>query len=133
MAALRSKRGTPAERKVAQLGRALGYLVSSRRHEAGPGDQLWLPPVRPGMRLSWDVQPLLIEVKNTTDPPWRSTWGNQERIELIAWAERWGCEPILAWLPPGLGGIVWLPPEDWPRIRLSEGTHPALASAAPIP
>lgn len=102
-------RGNRRERQVEQLLRGLGYCTSSRRHVEGPGDLLALAPV---------VQrhpPLLVEVKATTDPPWRSDWGPVERGAMMLAADAWGVEPILCWWPPGLvGGPVWLTPDDWP-------------------
>lgn len=107
--------GTPAEQRVARLGVSLGYLVSSRRHQGGAGDLLWTPTVPAAMDATRSGQPLLIEVKATGDLPWRSKFGPDAREAMLAAGVRYGVEPILAWLPPGIGdGIVWLPPEDWP-------------------
>lgn len=108
-------RGIEIERKVARLGVELGFLVSSRRHVAGPGDQLWLP-TRPGVRRHGSGRPLLIEIKATLDPPWRSDWGPGERAALIEAEVEYEVEPMLCWWPPNLGP-VWLPREDWPESR----------------
>lgn len=103
-------RGNQRERAVASALRELGYLVSSRRHEAGAGDLLALPVWRHVHCL-----PLLVEVKGTTDLPWRSNWGPDDRAQMIEAGVRYRLEPMLAWWPPGLrGGPVWLPISDWP-------------------
>lgn len=61
------------------------------------------------------ARPLLVEVKGTTEYPWRSTWGPDRRAEMIEAGVTWGVEPMLAWWPPSLrGGPMWLPVEDWP-------------------
>ncbi len=103
-------KGIAVENRVAQIGRSLDYLVSGLRHEGGAGDQLWTPP-----RHRLDDIALLIEVKGTAEPPWRSTWGKQKRVELIARADYYNAEPILAWWPPKWPGVIWLTPDDWPR------------------
>lgn len=104
-------RGTQREQWVEQALRDLNYLTASRRHLEGPGDVLALPLAYTGHR------PLLVEVKSTTDYPWRSTWGPQERGALLLAADVYGAEAMLAWWPPGVGrasGPLWLPPTDWP-------------------
>lgn len=92
---------------MAAVLRKQGYLVSSLRHEFGAGDLLAVSPN--GHR------DLLVEVKGTLDPPWRSTWGPKERQLMRVAESRWDVEPILAWWPPHLvGGPIWVPQEDWP-------------------
>lgn len=102
--------GTPAELAVRGELREAGYLVASRRHEPGPGDELG---VRPGEIA------LLVETKATKDLPWRSDFGPAERKAMTS---VYFVEPILAWRiryqVPGerrwQWGTCWLPPEDWP-------------------
>lgn len=105
-----ANRGLARERQVAQIGTALGYLVSSLRHFGGPGDQLWTPQWTSPDQL----KPLLVEVKGTTDVPWWSTWGPDDRAAMIEAALVYCLEPICAWWPPRLGAPIWLPVEDWP-------------------
>jgi Holliday junction resolvase len=108
------QRGTGAERKTARLGKELGYLVSSLRHFGGAGDQLWTPSVD-AITVRKGNTPLLIEVKATLDPPWRSTWGPDDRRAMLQAGKRYLAEPMLAWWVPYLnGGPIWLPAEDWP-------------------
>ena len=99
-------RGNQREQAVARLLREYGYLVASLRHVGGPADLLALPPFFVG-------RPLLVEVKGTTDYPWRSTWGPDRRAEMIEAGVKYSVEPLLAWWPPGHGPI-FLPVEDWP-------------------
>src|SRR6476659_2019332 len=91
--------GTAAELLVASIGRELGYLVCSRRHEGGAGDQLWLPPWTDPTPLVPEV-PLLIEVKATAKP-W-DKFRTLDRSDLLSTAAVYGCEAMLAWKPPGL-------------------------------
>ncbi len=106
-------RGNQRERAVAQVLRDFGYLVSSRRHEGGAGDLLAAAPT---FLKSHTPNPLLlIEVKGTSDVPWRSTFGPEARAEMIEAGLNYGVQPLLAWWPPSLrGGPIWLPVEDWP-------------------
>ena len=57
-------RGSPRERAVAAVLRDLDYLVGSLRHTGGAGDLLAHHRQKRG---------LLVEVKATTDLPWRSS------------------------------------------------------------
>jgi hypothetical protein len=111
--------GTKRELQVAQIGKDLGYLVSSLRRTGGGGDQLWtppestLPPVWPASRK----RKALVEVKGTKDEPWRSSsFGPERRRELVATANAYGCEPLLCWWPPNHGPF-WVPMEDIPPLR----------------
>jgi hypothetical protein len=125
--ARRSHLGNPAELAVAAELTALGYLVGSRRHIAGPGDLLAVGTL-PGLRV-WGSslelprpptstksgQALLVEVKATTTVPWASSnFSPEDRLAMTTAAAIWDVEPILAWRPPGVGATIWLPPEDWP-------------------
>lgn len=113
-------KGTRRERQIAQIGRDFGYLVSSRRHEEGPGDQLWAPKLRLPLASEWPHParcPLLIEVKGTVEAPWSAgggCFGPDERAAMIEAGVQYGVAPLLAWWPPGLSAPVWLPVEDWP-------------------
>ena len=98
-------RGSPTERAVAAVLRDLDYLVGSLRHTGGAGDLLAHHRQKRG---------LLVEVKATTDLPWRSSFGPDKRAEMIEAGVYFGVEPILAWWPPRLG-LVWLSVEDWPE------------------
>jgi Holliday junction resolvase len=101
-------KGITAERRVAREGQEHGYLVASLRHFGCPGDQLWLCPDG-----KWRPEkPLLIEVKSTPEP-WMQ-FRREDRAALIAAALQFGCEPLLALIAPGLGGVAYLSPEDWP-------------------
>jgi hypothetical protein len=103
-------RGIQRERAVAAVLRRHGYLVASLRHEFGAGDLLAV-----SAHTNGSVPPLLVEVKGTTDYPWRSTWGPQQRALMLQAGLQWGLEPMLAWWPPHLqGGPIWLTAEDWP-------------------
>jgi hypothetical protein len=125
-------RGNSTENRVAQVLRDAGYMVASRRHEPGPGDLLaWR------VMLTWAgsfLPPLLVEVKGTLDPPWRSTWGAARRREMLEAKITHGVEPILAWWPPYLrGGPIWLPPEDWPKAYSSLALQGSAATQASLP
>jgi hypothetical protein len=112
-------RGNRTERAVTAELHRHGYIVGSLRHEGGPGDHLaWLPG-------SWRPRPLLVETKGTLDLPWRSTWGPGDRDAMLSAGIDLDVEPILAWRPPGLGGIIWLPPEDWPEAGYVVRTYRA--------
>jgi hypothetical protein len=104
-------RGLGRERRVASLLREAGYLVASLRHFKGAGDLLAIAPYE---RAFWP-NPLIIEVKGTTEAPWRSTFGPADRHAMIEAGKAYGAEPLLAWWPTGLGGPIFLTPEDWPR------------------
>lgn len=96
--------------------RDYGYLVASLRHVGGPADLLAIATVQTTPQSSLIKRPLLIEVKGTTDYPWRSSWGPERRAEMTEAGKRYWLEPMLAWWPPGLrGGPMWIPAEDWPR------------------
>jgi hypothetical protein len=102
-------RGTERERRVVNVLRGLNYLPASLRHLKGPGDILAIPLATDGHR------PLLVEVKGTTDLPWASTWGPEERGAMLLAGDVWNVEPILAWYPPGLrDGPIWLDETQWP-------------------
>jgi hypothetical protein len=96
--------GNPGERAVAIVGREFGYLVSSRRHEGGPGDQLW--------RGSSPTD-LLIEVKAGRDP-----WENfrpADRDAMIEAGARYNVTPLLAFvIHVKRREVMWIPVEDWP-------------------
>lgn len=122
-----SSRGTQRERAVATLLGELGYLVASLRHFGGPGDLLAVATAEireapathafAGLEVITQHRPLLVEVKGTTDVPWKDYkgFGRPRRDEMILAGIKWGVEAILAWWPPSLrGGPIWLPVEDWP-------------------
>jgi hypothetical protein len=116
--------GTKRELQAAQIGSALGYLVSSLRRTGGGGDQLWTPSERVRFDLSLPppiyIAPILLEVKGTKHEPWHSSsFGPERRRELIETAERYGCEPLLCWWPPNHGPF-WVPPDEWP-VTLTGG------------
>jgi hypothetical protein len=111
------RNGLTAERKVARLLERFGYLVASRRHFGGAGDLLaWRPVSLFAADNGETSRPLLIEVKATVCVPWHSAshFGPAQRADLFGAAEDYDVEPLLAWVPPYLGGVVWCPVEDWP-------------------
>lgn len=108
------RRGTQREQAVARILRELGYLVASLRHVGGPADLLAIPTDnRSRGHGHRTMQPLLVEVKGTTDYPWASSWGPERRAEMIYAGLAFNVEPLLCWWPPGTGPI-WLPVQDWP-------------------
>lgn len=58
---------------------------------------------------------LLIEVKSTTDGPYK-TFSPADRADLTFAAHLAGGEPWLCWWPPR-AKPVWIPATDWPAGR----------------
>lgn len=106
----RSSSGNPHELAVRVALREAGYLIASRRHEPGPGDELG---IRPGEIA------LLVEVKGVKAGPFGGDFSPEDRRAMLA---LYFVEPMLAWRfqyqeKPGgrwLWGIAWMPPDDWP-------------------
>ena len=112
--------GNPGERAVAQIGREMGYLVSSRRHEGGAGDQVWCCfqewciDFTGGSELlpAFD-RPVLIEVKAGRDP-WEH-FRPDDRAAMIEAGVRWNVTPLLAFvLSVKKREVMFIPVEDWP-------------------
>lgn len=121
-----TRRGNAGELRVQHDLEDLGYLVAQRRHVGGAGDLLAVPLLeeRETGVLVQD-SPLLIEVKTDRRGPF-STFGPADRRDLLATADRWHLEALLAWTPntkieapeaPGIlfNGIFYIPPTEWPR------------------
>lgn len=107
-----SRVGNAAENHVANHGRAQGWLVSSLRHAAGAGDQLWTPPLRlqrAGQRGR------LIEVKGC-----KNVWQQCRRADreaLLREAEAFDLDPFIANVesPTSKNPVLkWYPPDTWP-------------------
>lgn len=97
------RKGNEAENRVAAYLIGKGWLVGKRRTLKGGGDIL---AIKPG------YLPRLYECKATRDP-W-ANFGPADRADLLATAEKFGAEAILA-LSPTAGIPQFLPSNDWPR------------------
>lgn len=60
-------------------------------------------------------RPMLIEVKSTTDGPYKS-FGPQDRSELSLAAKMAGADAWLVWWPPR-AKPVWIAEHEWPVDR----------------
>lgn len=113
---MRRYAGNAAEQAVNRELRALGYFTASRRHFGGAGDLIALPAFldpRGKYDRQLGVVGLLIEVKGRINV-WEG-FRREDRDAMRECAATWGLIPLLAWRPPGLGGTMWLPEEDWPK------------------
>lgn len=115
------RQGNAVEVKVAKMLEAEGWIVGSRRHTGGAGDLLavrrFYAKSDPFGNVTDQDAPFhevrLIEVKATTQVPWRSTFGPVVRQAMIEAAEKIGACPWLVWWPPR-GELKWISASDWP-------------------
>jgi Holliday junction resolvase len=89
---------------ITQLEEA-GWICGSRRHIPGAGDIL---------AAHSDYRPLLIEVKTTSDGPYKN-FGPLDRYALRQAARVAGADAMLAWRPPRTKVFRYIPSTEWPR------------------
>jgi Holliday junction resolvase len=111
-----AQRGRDAEVRLAQHLEGLGWVVGSRRHIGGAGDLLAVEREDEHL-LTTPVW--LIEVKTTTDGPWKNC-GPADRQALKDTAARVGAIPAVAWKPPRQKHWSWLLERDWPEATSTE-------------
>ena len=115
--------GNARELKVMAVLASEGWLCASRRHIGGAGDILairpWAHDGASRKAVLYCCDAMLIEVKATTEVPWRSTFGPADRQALVETAEKHGAVPWLYWWPPR-GKLLRIPAEDFPPNRKAE-------------
>lgn len=98
-------RGIARERAVRVSLEADGWWTARAAGSLGDADVIACKPGRV----------LLVEVKSTARSPWHG-FGQQDRRDLLAAAEKAGAEPWLCWWPPRRDP-VWFAASEWPSLR----------------
>jgi hypothetical protein len=97
-----ARTGNACENRVADYAESRGWIVGSRRHRKGGGDQLWHKP---------GSTPRLVECK-ATKRPWEH-FRPEERAALVRTAREFGCDAFLA-LSRKAGQVSLIPERDFP-------------------
>lgn len=102
-----SNRGIQRERAVKHHLEGDDWVVIRAAGSLGFADLIALKVGKP---------PRLIEVKSTTDGPYK-TFGPKDRADISAIAALAGAEAWLVWWPPR-GKMQWIPESAWPTARV---------------